>query len=47
MKRYTIIIRWRGYRWTLQGIARHSVDLICAMIDHFPPGAFVTVRPKP
>lgn len=44
MRRYTITIRWRGYHWTLQGIARHSVDLTLSMIEHFPPGAFVAVR---
>lgn len=46
MKRFTISIRWRSYRWNLNAIARSSVELVCSMIDHFPPGALITVRAK-
>ena len=44
MKRYVITVRWRGYRWTLNGVARHSADLVSGLIGYFGPGAFITVR---
>ena len=44
VRRYVIMIRWRGYRWTLRGIARHSADLLAGILDHIPAGARVVVR---
>ena len=44
MIRFRITIRWRAYRWSLQGIARSSVDLLVGLLDHVPEGALVSVR---
>jgi hypothetical protein len=44
MNRYTIKIRYRGYRWTLHAIARSSADALCSVLDHVGPGCLVTVR---
>ena len=44
MNRYTLTIRFRGYRWTLHAIARSSCDALCSVLDHLGPGALVTVK---
>ena len=43
MKRFTIEIHWRAFRWNLSGQARSGCDLIEAIADHFPPTAKIMV----
>lgn len=47
MKKFQIIIRWRTYRWTLNGLARSSADLLCGMVEYLPFGALVVVKAMP
>jgi hypothetical protein len=42
-KRFSVVIRWRGYRWTLRALAVNSVALVCGMLDHVPADARVQV----
>lgn len=44
MKRYAISIRWRGYRWRLQGVARDSASIVSGLLDYFGSGAYICVR---
>jgi len=44
MKRFTIAIRWRGYRWALTGLARSSADLLAGLVEHLPFGCSVCVK---
>lgn len=44
MKRYQITIRWRGYRWNLNGIARDSASLVSGLMEDFGEAVFITVR---
>jgi hypothetical protein len=44
LKRYAITLRWRGYRWQLEGVARHSADLVIGLTQYFGPGLMITVK---
>ena len=44
MRRFTISIRWRGYRWQLTGLARSSAALLAGLLEHLPFGCSVCVR---
>lgn len=46
MPRFSVLIRWRGYRWNLRAKAENSARLVCALAEHFPPNAQITVRPQ-
>lgn len=47
MRPYTITIEWRGFGWKLTARANCSMDLVEAMLEYFPGGALVSVRPVP
>lgn len=44
VKRYTIKIQWRGFRWVLHAKARCAVDLVVGMMCHFQADAAVSVN---
>lgn len=45
MRRYLVTVVWRGFRWSLTGLAKHPCDLVVSLAGEFGPGAAIKVGP--
>jgi len=44
VKRFHVVIRYRGLCWKLYAIATNHADLVSGLISEFGPGTLVSVR---